>query len=168
MALRRWRAGALRCATSRRLELARDGIVDAVTFTPFNKQAMRMARPSYDDEVGVITEVLRAESHGREFNEMQAAGVLATEPIRADTVFVRARKGEFDAVPTMYHDQGQIAMKLMGFDQGVTLLGGYAMPICTPAHRTAYDIAGRIADAQASRNAVLLAAQMAGRKQLVH
>ena len=43
----------------------------------------------------------------------------------------------------MYHDQGQIAMKLMGFDRGVTLLGGLPFPICTPAHGTAYDIAGQ-------------------------
>ena len=61
----------------------------------------------------------------------------------ADTVFVRARRGDYDAVLTMYHDQGQIAMKLMGFDRGVTLLGGFPFPICTPAHGTAYDIAGR-------------------------
>jgi len=44
---------------------------------------------------------------------------------------VRARGGQFDAVLTMYHDQGQIAMKLMGFDRGVTLLGGFSFPICT-------------------------------------
>jgi len=43
----------------------------------------------------------------------------------------------------MYHDQGQIAMKLMGFDRGVTMLGGFPFAICTPAHGTAYDIAGK-------------------------
>ena len=43
----------------------------------------------------------------------------------------------------MYHDQGQIAMKLMGFDRGVTLIGGFPFPICTPAHGTAYEIAGQ-------------------------
>ena len=51
-------------------------------------------------------------------------------------------KGEFDAVLTMFHDQGQIAMKLIGFDRGVTLIAGYGFPIVTPAHGTAYDIAG--------------------------
>ena len=61
----------------------------------------------------------------------------------------------------MYHDQGQIAMKLIGFDKGVTLLGGFPLPITTPAHGTAYDIAGKgIANIGASRNAVLLAAKM--------
>jgi 4-hydroxythreonine-4-phosphate dehydrogenase len=62
----------------------------------------------------------------------------------------------------MYHDQGQIAMKLMGFDRGVTLMGGFPFPICTPAHGTAYDIAGKgIANVGATRAALLLAAHMA-------
>ena len=66
----------------------------------------------------------------------------------------------------MYHDQGQIAMKLMGFERGVTLLGGFPFPICTPAHGTAYDIAGRgIANLGATRAALLLAAEMAGRTE---
>jgi len=60
------------------------------------------------------------------------------------------------------HDQGQIAMKLMGFDRGVTLLGGFPFPICTPAHGTAYDIAGLgVANVGATRAALLLAARMA-------
>jgi 4-hydroxythreonine-4-phosphate dehydrogenase len=62
----------------------------------------------------------------------------------------------------MYHDQGQIAMKLLGFDRGVTLLGGFPFPICTPAHGTAYDIAGKgVANVGATRAALLLAARMA-------
>ena len=89
-------------------------------------------------------------------------GYNAAGPYPADTVFVRARSGAFDAVLTMYHDQGQIAMKLMGFDRGVTLLGGFPFPICTPAHGTAYDIAWKgIANIGASRAAFLLAARMA-------
>ncbi|HKU09329.1 MAG TPA: 4-hydroxythreonine-4-phosphate dehydrogenase PdxA [Bradyrhizobium sp.] len=89
-------------------------------------------------------------------------GIAAEGPFPADTVFVRAKGGAFDAVLTMYHDQGQIAMKLMGFDRGVTLLGGFPFPICTPAHGTAYDIAGQgIASVGASRAALLLAAEMA-------
>ena len=80
-------------------------------------------------------------------------------------MFVRATKGAFDAVLTMYHDQGQIAMKLIGFDRGVTLLGGFPFPICTPAHGSAYDIAGKgIANLGASKAAVLLAAKMAARQ----
>ncbi|HHV67767.1 MAG TPA: 4-hydroxythreonine-4-phosphate dehydrogenase, partial [Ochrobactrum intermedium] len=61
-------------------------------------------------------------------------------------------------------DQGQIAMKLMGFDKGVTMMGGLPFPLCTPAHGTAYDIAGKgIADVGATREAILLAARMAKR-----
>jgi 4-hydroxythreonine-4-phosphate dehydrogenase len=92
----------------------------------------------------------------------QADGIAAQGPFPSDTVFLRAKAGQFDAVLTMYHDQGQIAMKLIGFDLGVTMLGGYPFPICTPAHGTAYDIAGQgIANVSASREALLLAIRMA-------
>jgi 4-hydroxythreonine-4-phosphate dehydrogenase len=58
-------------------------------------------------------------------------------------------------------------MKLMGFDRGVTLLGGFPFPICTPAHGTAYDIAGKgIANVGAARAAILLAAEMAQKHKL--
>lgn len=91
-------------------------------------------------------------------------GMEVEGPFPADTVFLRAVKEGFHAVLTMYHDQGQIAMKMMGFDSGVTMLGGLPFPVCTPAHGTAYDIAGRgIADLGASRQALLLAARMASR-----
>jgi 4-hydroxythreonine-4-phosphate dehydrogenase len=96
-------------------------------------------------------------------DDARREGIAAEGPFPADTVFVRARAGRFDAVVTMYHDQGQIAMKLMGFDRGVTLLGGFPFPVCTPAHGTAYDIAGQgVANVGATRAALLLAARMAG------
>jgi 4-hydroxythreonine-4-phosphate dehydrogenase len=61
----------------------------------------------------------------------------------------------------MFHDQGQIAMKLMGFERGVTLIAGYGFPICTPAHGTAYDIAGKgVANIGATRQALLIAAAL--------
>ncbi len=71
-------------------------------------------------------------------------GYAADGPFPADTAFVRALRAEqgYDGVVTMYHDQGQIAMKLMGFERGVTVHGGLPIPITTPAHGTAYDIAG--------------------------
>ncbi|WP_188854280.1 4-hydroxythreonine-4-phosphate dehydrogenase PdxA [Aureimonas glaciei] len=94
----------------------------------------------------------------------KAMGFDVEGPFPADTVFLRAVKEGFHAVLTMYHDQGQIAMKMMGFDKGVTMMGGLPFPLCTPAHGTAYDIAGQgIADVGASREAVLLAARMARR-----
>lgn len=73
----------------------------------------------------------------------QNRGINATGPYPCDTVFIAARDGDFDGVVTMYHDQGQIAMKLMGFDQGVTVQGGLPVPIGTPAHGTAYGIVGQ-------------------------
>jgi 4-hydroxythreonine-4-phosphate dehydrogenase len=92
----------------------------------------------------------------------QSEQMAVTGPIPSDTVFVRAVKGEFDAVMTMFHDQGQIAMKLLGFDRGVTLIAGYPFPIVTPAHGTAYDIAGQgIANTGATRNAVELGRKLA-------
>jgi 4-hydroxythreonine-4-phosphate dehydrogenase len=92
----------------------------------------------------------------------QAKSFNVQGPYPSDTVFLRAKNGDFDAVLTMYHDQGQIAMKLMGFDRGVTLIGGFPFPICTPAHGTAYEIAGKgVANLGATRAALLLAIQMA-------
>ena len=64
-------------------------------------------------------------------------------PFPADTIFLKAQAGEYQAVVTMYHDQGQIAIKLLGFSRGVTVQGGLPIPITTPAHGTAYDIAGQ-------------------------
>jgi 4-hydroxythreonine-4-phosphate dehydrogenase len=232
--------GASALANYRRaLAMVSAGEAHAVCFTPFNKQAMRLAHPGYDDEIrftaqeigftGTATEFnileglwnARVTSHiplrevsaaldsdaivsaleltataleaagfrpprigvaalnphagdggnfGREeidiiapaVERARALGLPAEGPYPADTVFVRAKAGQFDAVLTMYHDQGQIAMKLLGFDRGVTLLGGFPFPICTPAHGTAYDIAGRgIANVGAARAALLLAARMA-------
>ncbi len=91
------------------------------------------------------------------------AGIPADGPFPADTAFVRAirKEGGYDGVVTMYHDQGQIAMKLMGFEKGVTVHGGLPIPITTPAHGTAYDIAGHnLANPQAMFNAFELACRM--------
>lgn len=70
-------------------------------------------------------------------------GIDATGPYPCDTLFIRARAGEFDGVVTMYHDQGQIALKTIGFDRGVTVQGGLPVPIATPASGTAFDIVGK-------------------------
>ena len=73
---------------------------------------------------------------------LTAQGFPVAGPFPADTIFLKARDGEYQAIVTMYHDQGQIAIKLMGFSKGVTVQGGLPIPITTPAHGTAYDIAG--------------------------
>ena len=227
----------------RALRMAQAGAVDAVCFTPFNKQAMRYVYPGYEDEIGFVSDTIGFTGIAREFNVLEGlwnarvtshiplakvASTITTEnilaeleladrclreagiarpriavaainphagdggncgheeieiiepavkaaiergfnasgPYPADTVFVRARSGAFDTVLTMYHDQGQIAMKLMGFDRGVTLLGGFPFPICTPAHGTAYDIAWKgVANVGAARAAFLMAAKMAAEKR---
>jgi 4-hydroxythreonine-4-phosphate dehydrogenase len=78
---------------------------------------------------------------------------------------LKARDGELDAVVTMYHDQGQIAIKLMGFSRGVTVQGGLPIPITTPAHGTAYDIAGLgRANDDALAHALDIAARMGTRR----
>jgi 4-hydroxythreonine-4-phosphate dehydrogenase len=69
--------------------------------------------------------------------------VRADGPFPADTIFLKVKAGQYDAVVGMYHDQCQIATKLLGFDRGVTYLAGFRVPITTPAHGTAFDIAGR-------------------------
>jgi 4-hydroxythreonine-4-phosphate dehydrogenase len=91
-----------------------------------------------------------------------AAGAIVSGPFPSDTIFGKATAGEFDGVVTMYHDQGQIAMKLIGFDRGVTVQGGLPIPITTPAHGTAFDIvgAGR-AGVGAMQHAFRLAARLA-------
>jgi 4-hydroxythreonine-4-phosphate dehydrogenase len=92
-------------------------------------------------------------------------GIAAQGPFPADTIYVSARDGAFDAVLSMYHDQGQIAMKLLGFSHGVTLLGGLPFAVTTPAQGTAYDIAGKgVASADALQQAYALACALATRR----
>ena len=74
---------------------------------------------------------------------LQAQGKDIVGPVSADTIFMHAFRGEYDAVVTLYHDQGQIATKLLAFDEGVTVAGGLPYAITTPEHGTAFDIAGK-------------------------
>lgn len=91
----------------------------------------------------------------------QQEGINVSGPFPPDTIFLMGRDGKYDAVVTMYHDQGQIAMKLMGFDHGVTVHAGLDYPVTTSAHGSAYDIAGQgIANVRALREAFLLACSM--------
>lgn len=221
------------------LDLARDGAVEGIVFTPFNKQALRLGGSTHEDELRYAAGYLGFEGAHAEFNvvddiwnarvtshvplkgvaelitearilqnleltvaALQEAGVErpriavaalnphagdggnfgreeieviapAVEKAKArgwavdgpwpsDTVYLRARAGKADAVLTMYHDQGQIAIKLIGFDRGVTVLGGLPVPITTPAHGTAYDIVGQgTANLEPTRRAFEIACRMA-------
>jgi 4-hydroxythreonine-4-phosphate dehydrogenase len=92
----------------------------------------------------------------------QANQMNVTGPWPSDTVFLKAKRGEVDAVVTMYHDQGQIAIKLLGFERGVTVAGGLPIPVATPAHGTAFDITGKNkANVSATRQAFNLLVSMA-------
>ncbi len=106
------------------------------------------------EEIDILQPVIKA---------AQAKQKHVTGPWPSDTVFLKAQRGEVDAVVTMYHDQGQIAIKLMGFDRGVTVAGGLPIPVATPAHGTAFDIAGQNkANVGATLQAFNLVVRMAG------
>jgi 4-hydroxythreonine-4-phosphate dehydrogenase len=72
----------------------------------------------------------------------RAEGIDAHGPVAPDTVFMRARKGEFDAVIAMYHDQGLIPVKYLGVEKGVNVTLGLPLVRTSPDHGTAFDIAG--------------------------
>jgi 4-hydroxythreonine-4-phosphate dehydrogenase len=91
-----------------------------------------------------------------------ARGIRCRGPFAADTVFLKAFAGEYDGVLSMYHDQGQIATKLKGFNRGVTVTAGLKTVFTTPAHGTAFDIVGQgKADTGALEQAVRLGARLA-------
>jgi 4-hydroxythreonine-4-phosphate dehydrogenase len=108
---------------------------------------------------------------GREDDEVlapaaRAAGIAG--PFPADTVFVRALRGEFDAVIAPYHDVGMTAIKVAAFGSAVNVTLGLPFPRTSPDHGTALDIAGKgIADASSMIRSVLLCAAIAHREQRV-
>lgn len=100
--------------------------------------------------------------------QARSAGVEASGPWPADTLFVRASRGEFDGIVAMYHDQGHIALKLLGGSDAVNISAGLPIVRTSVAHGTAYDIAGRgIANAAGLVTAVRVAARLAaGRSEI--
>ncbi len=92
----------------------------------------------------------------------RARGIDVAGPFPADTVFVRARRGDFDVVVACYHDQGLIPVKLVAFGQAVNVTLGLPIVRTSVDHGTAFDIAGRgVADPESMIAAVLLAARLA-------
>ncbi|MCX7848357.1 MAG: 4-hydroxythreonine-4-phosphate dehydrogenase PdxA [bacterium] len=86
-------------------------------------------------------------------------------PYSADTIFLRARRGEFDIVVAMYHDQGAIPIKLVGFANGVNTTVGLPIIRTSPDHGSAYDIAGRgVADFRSMLAALRMAARLVRRR----
>jgi 4-hydroxythreonine-4-phosphate dehydrogenase len=89
----------------------------------------------------------------------------AAGPLPADTVFVKAMRGEFDAVLAPYHDVGMTAIKVAAFGRGVNVTLGLPFPRTSPDHGTAFDIAGTgQADASSMRQALELAVHLAAKK----
>jgi 4-hydroxythreonine-4-phosphate dehydrogenase len=95
-----------------------------------------------------------------------ARGIACKGPFPADTVFIKGFGDDYDGVLTMYHDQGQIATKLKGFNRGVTVSGGMPTVFTTPAHGTAFDIVGQgVATTGALEQAVRLGARLAASRK---
>lgn len=97
--------------------------------------------------------------------QARAQGIDATGPWPGDTIFMRARKGEFDIVVAQYHDQGLIPIKYLGVDEGVNVTVGLPFVRTSVDHGTAFDIAGKgIADPSSLETAFKLAMEMLGPK----
>jgi 4-hydroxythreonine-4-phosphate dehydrogenase len=106
-----------------------------------------------DEEATIIAPAVQA---------ARSQGMDASGPWPCDTLFVRARRGEFDGIVAMYHDQGHIALKLLGEGRAVNISAGLPIVRTSVAHGTAYDIAGRgVADAASLVEATRVAARLA-------
>ncbi len=91
----------------------------------------------------------------------QEQGINCSGPFPADTLFLRASHGEFDGVVAMYHDQGMIPIKLLAFEEAVNITIGIPIIRTSPAHGTAFDIAGQnIANPAGLKSAIKTAIQM--------
>jgi len=105
-----------------------------------------------DEEERIIAPAVR---------QAQSQGLLTHGPFPADSLFVRAVRGEFDGVVCLYHDQGLIPLKLLCWEEGVNVTIGLPIVRTSPDHGTAFDIAGRgRADPRSLGAAVALAAEM--------
>ena len=136
-------------------------------------QAMGIASP----RIGVAGLNPHAGEHGKFGREdldiiapaiaqAQARGIKASGPWPGDTLFMRARLGEFDICVAQYHDQGLIPIKYLGIDQGVNITVGLPFVRTSVDHGTAFDIAGKgIADPSSLREAFEMARTMLQQKK---
>jgi 4-hydroxythreonine-4-phosphate dehydrogenase len=136
-------------------------------------QAMGIAAP----RIGVAGLNPHAGEHGKFGREdldiiapaiakAQAKGINASGPWPGDTLFMRARNGEFDICVAQYHDQGLIPIKYLGIDQGVNITVGLPFVRTSVDHGTAFDIAGKgIADPSSLREAFEMARMMLHQKK---
>lgn len=106
-----------------------------------------------DEEKRIITPAINLARHH---------GINCLGPFSADTLFLRAAQCEFDGVIAMYHDQGMIPVKLIDFAHAVNVTIGIPIIRTSPAHGTAFDIAGRnVAEPASMKSAITTAIQMA-------
>jgi len=99
----------------------------------------------------------------------QEQGINCSGPFPADTLFLRAVRGEFDAVVAMYHDQAMIPVKLLDFENAVNVTIGIPIIRTAPAHGTAFDIAGKnLANPSGMKAAITTAIQMAATKKTIN
>jgi len=153
--------------------ITRARVLDKVTLADEALRGMGIARPRIavaglnphagedgifgDEETRAITPAI---------NDARAAGVDVSGPYPADTVFLKARDGAFDMTLALYHDQGLMAAKLLGFGSLVTLLVGLPFIRTSVGHGTAYDIAGTgRADHGNMVEAIRVAAELGARRR---
>jgi len=137
------------------------------------KEYFRMANP----KIGVAALNPHAGEDGRFGDEerriispaillAQEQGINCHGPFPADTLFLRAARGEFDAAVAMYHDQGMIPVKLLGFEEAVNITIGIPIIRTSPAHGTAFDIVGQdLANPAGMKSAITMAIQMTTTKK---
>lgn len=95
----------------------------------------------------------------------RSEGIVVDGPVASDAIFLPHNRAKYDGIVAMYHDQGHIAMKLLGGRRAVNIAAGLPIVRTSVAHGTAYDIAGKdIADASSLVSAVRVAAKLANSK----
>ncbi|GAM61395.1 4-hydroxythreonine-4-phosphate dehydrogenase [Vibrio ishigakensis] len=106
-----------------------------------------------DEEITIITPAIE---------KAKEKGIQACGPFPGDTTMWIVEKQGLNSIVSMYHDQGATALKMMGFDRGVTVQGGIPIPIATANHGSAFDIYGKnIASTAAMKNALTTTVKMA-------
>lgn len=120
------------------IRLARDALLKLGIFKP--KIAVAGLNP-HAGENGLFGDE-DAERIRPAIERAREEGIDASGPWAADTIFSRARKGEFDMVVVQYHDQGHVPIKLLGFESGVNVTVGLPFFRTSVDHGTAFDIAG--------------------------
>ncbi|WP_372794253.1 4-hydroxythreonine-4-phosphate dehydrogenase PdxA [Pontiella sp.] len=107
------------------------------------------------EEIEIINPAIR---------QIRKKGYTVSDAVPADTIFHEARRGDYDAVVAMYHDQGLAPLKMMGFDEGINITLGLPIIRTSPDHGTAFGIAGQNkASHRSMLNAIKLAVDLAGK-----